>query len=1800
MSEEAEEESNVWVEEARRLLDMPREKLIRRQSGSHNEERSVGFQKFAAGGGNEEEEESPQEGAGEAEQEPTSIRVGSARPWGAAAEQYDENDLKNFLNEHGVSLQRMSSDAVNEDDDVGDVALEDEDSELMEAMQRVAQDDEGIVDHEPSGEGETQQGWLNNSFDSSEGFDQQGFTDMRQTVRQKRVVGGVISTYKGKKEMSEVLERRAALLYIQTSRESVQNKEAVLKEAEGRVASKKQNIAEMNSKINLMREECAKLDAEDHFGNLNKVKTIESKVQSLERRREDELQSLQREEDIEYVARTEFNRAQIQLRKVEEVEQDLVEEENLHNEELRVAAGMRAEKELRAAMRLGQRRQGRKIAAAEQQIRNMEKTNIAIECAKAGRVAALRRVREARAQQAAAERQFEEKQEKDHLRRAEALLELKGSMESAFDKIRGANEKQRKRMRVIAAKRAAEKSEILAAGGNPYAVWRQQDHALQKEQEKRKRDQQAKEQETRLLKQLMEEESRRQEKEVHERRHKAVLKQFQAEMGGQATQDRVIEYMRTRTVGSVDVLDPTGRETRVYPSKATVLMDWKFGLGIKPHPQGAQPGEEVPPGFPRGYEEEDPAAVQEEGWRVTQKSRLIDNVQERYPEETFNATLVGSKALEDTLRARTVRSTSKEDVDLVRKLDELDQTSGLAGEEKGGKGSSQEVGQEEEKKEEFAVPEFQGIWDSSKSVGVDRERRWGNGLSKLEQQYLKEAMERKKAGHGWIEKQVVWGREFKGTAFVPSEKGRDISAVEFVDFEPGKTYRKKITLTNASFAFNTFKLLELPDSIKDFFAISYSHPGSLSPGMTCDLVVKFEPKINEDVDEVLPLLCQTGPQDIPLRCYTKKVNVSTLTPEIELDAVLGEVVHGEIVLVNKGALPCPMRIRQLRTRPREDFLAEDLARAEEEDDYEERESSISYEEEAVVSGYSTTKIRITLTPQQPSSKQILLHLCFQKGLSKPQSNDIVVAVQANVHDVPIYVEEEVIDLRCCCFDVVYSQVLQVRNRGKVALKALPAVPPALRNFVKFSPDMAYVQARSKEGADGLFNFQMKFEPSRALLQHGSDFVIEGPTGKQDTFAFPLTVSVPDQKLPVNFELRVQLTDAGVQLDKQELDFGECSTSDAVSIPLSVHNPSELPTRIGFLSLPRGLTVRPDMGLCSLLPGETRTLQVEFAPFTDAELDVRIVCSTSSNKKYPIRCRGRGVKNPLKLSCSNFVLRPCSFGDRVSESLSLANVSSSEQTWEVVVPRASGLKISPLVAKLQPGRSLRVQLDFSPPCPPPKVLELLKSSKKGKRAAREEGEEEGEQEGEEEGEKEGEEEEEKDALEGEGGIDGTKAEKKEEDEGNEMLEALNDAEKKIRNALLIDQMRSMEGEEWSRHETWQLPIFIKNGPVSFLQVQTSSVSPMIVARLNDALLAPQLSPDGSESLPVVDFGKLPVGQEKILTVKVSNLLDVGTSLSVKALDPFGAFFLLKAPSFLRPKSSQMISFAFRPKKEAAYNEQLVISSSANRIRCLLTGWGVSPTFEMQGLPAESGIIDAGDVLVGSDQELPFTLKNNSPFEVSFCVLLRSVGEANSSGVQPFDCIPSEASIPADSEKQLKLLFIPDVESQHFVANFKINVPNQKESLEWRVIGRSWRHAMYIIDESYASAHSTSVNRFKDQDEMKTETLQLEHTFPQNVAQNKETSEHSFIVGNCGVKGAGEFVLTDTKEAESLGFTFDQPAGKVDAGARVSILVKYSPPPSSPLSMWNEVTVSGALKGGDPPPPGGSLPFQLRLRGFVAAD
>lgn len=102
---------------------------------------------------------------------------------------------------------------------------------------------------------------------------------------------------------------------------------------------------------------------------------------------------------------------------------------------------------------------------------------------------------------------------------------------------------------------------------------------------------------------------------------------------------------------------------------------------------------------------------------------------------------------------------------------------------------------------------------------------------------------------------------------------------------------------------------------------------------------------------------------------------------------------------------------------------------------------------------------------------------------------------------------------------------------------------------------------------------------------------------------------------------------------------------------------------------------------------------------------------------------------------------------------------------------------------------------------------------------------------------------------------------------------------------------------------------------YVQVQTSTVQPLIVGLLNGKKLVASVAKDGSETLPIVDFGKLPVGQERVLDIKLSNVperpeLACETDVTPLPLDPLGAFVLLKYPCRLVPSQSQTISLSFQ--------------------------------------------------------------------------------------------------------------------------------------------------------------------------------------------------------------------------------------------------------------------------------------------------
>ena len=63
----------------------------------------------------------------------------------------------------------------------------------------------------------------------------------------------------------------------------------------------------------------------------------------------------------------------------------------------------------------------------------------------------------------------------------------------------------------------------------------------------------------------------------------------------------------------------------------------------------------------------------------------------------------------------------------------------------------------------------------------------------------------------------------------------------------GQQYTKVFTMTNVSYTFNSFKILDLADEYVDFFKITFEKPGRMSAGVSCPMTISFKPELNEDI-----------------------------------------------------------------------------------------------------------------------------------------------------------------------------------------------------------------------------------------------------------------------------------------------------------------------------------------------------------------------------------------------------------------------------------------------------------------------------------------------------------------------------------------------------------------------------------------------------------------------------------------------------------------------------------------------------------------------------------------------------------------------------------------------------------------------------------------------------------------------------------------------------------------------------------------------------------------------------------------
>jgi hypothetical protein len=590
-----------------------------------------------------------------------------------------------------------------------------------------------------------------------------------------------------------------------------------------------------------------------------------------------------------------------------------------------------------------------------------------------------------------------------------------------------------------------------------------------------------------------------------------------------------------------------------------------------------------------------------------------------------------------------------------------------------------------------------------------------------EKRLMAKARQRQKSNI--TQKQVVLGKEYKGVGFLPAP-----AILHFKDFTVGEPFEIKFTLTNVSLTFNSFKVLPLPDEIRDLFTITFVPPGRMSAGMTIPCKIIFLPRQNVDIRNNLQLLAQTGLVSIPLLCTTKKALPLIRQPVLDLgEVVLGEKKSGFFVIENEGALPLQCVVTRASLfgegsmssggelsddsggeSPgsgdengfrREKSIVRQPAPAMIDDDG--LADALSVQERVDLPGYGTVKINAEFAPKNTGVVHLPLELSFFNPPAAAVYNGEVGVAAAAIAaaaalalptpsnapnmsllckaagiDVPLYVETDVLDMKTCLTGKLYRGTLVVFNRGSIALRCSPNVHPGLARGPSFAGGNVNVEVSITSDLD-------------TSRQSGSTTLIGGGGGVQShkknehiepSLSFhPTTGFVqaadPITGAPGRFEFAIKFRPTSDLVDRPELqDCRVYENGDAVNLSSD------------------SLTLANEDSMDGTPVDDT---SLALAPCIEVPM---LIWAPDQVLPVPFSFRARISSPDLAFEPNNFDFGTCYLGQAVSLPITIFNRSALPQKFGFVrLP--SCFSVDPSggggFGLLLPGESCQATVTFSP-------------------------------------------------------------------------------------------------------------------------------------------------------------------------------------------------------------------------------------------------------------------------------------------------------------------------------------------------------------------------------------------------------------------------------------------------------------------------------------------------------------------------
>ncbi|XP_067447707.1 cilia- and flagella-associated protein 74 isoform X2 [Thunnus thynnus] len=600
----------------------------------------------------------------------------------------------------------------------------------------------------------------------------------------------------------------------------------------------------------------------------------------------------------------------------------------------------------------------------------------------------------------------------------------------------------------------------------------------------------------------------------------------------------------------------------------------------------------------------------------------------------------------------------------------------------------------------LAEPEFSGLWDQSDKMLL-------NEKTMLMQTEVKQEEPATASGKLNMPTKKVCGKEMKGPPFISKPE-----VIVFKDFEVGKTYKKKIILTNISYIINHCKLIGVSAQLKDFISINFDPPGFLSPGMSCDIQAVFQPMINEDLEGEVQFTSAMGSFTVPVRCTTKKCDLEVDSQFIDFGShVVGQTILRTITLTNKGALAALFSLDtsaclspetshvQMPSQVSANTCQETSSQNTTSDNQKSSASTGTGEVQLQQDGQELSEASQNEQPVSEASATgpgAIPEACVSSDVdaqineSPSDSSDINLgnvregevgpfeSIKLEIVFTPTIPGEARLDFHIKFSDVT-SKPIPIKVKGVAVSFPVWVVQPsidlkicmfdrlyqdsimvqssastALKLNFEVCPEMRkHMEILPKTGfiqAQSSFNAQLKFLPRRSLSKDAKTF-FDTDTGVLEV---PMTVQVAGQVQLVHFTVQAVMTSSDLQFDRTEVDFGYCSIHQSIKSRVRLTNMSLLPQDFGFLGVPEFMDVQPNDGFGTLLPQETLEIDLIFSASKAKEYNFQLSCKSGINRVFLLSCRAVGVRPPLELSHSLVKFGATAVGDHSTALLHLIN------------------------------------------------------------------------------------------------------------------------------------------------------------------------------------------------------------------------------------------------------------------------------------------------------------------------------------------------------------------------------------------------------------------------------------------------------------------------------------------------------------------------------------------------------------------